>query len=445
MNSASTTLTANTRQEATTIGLIGLAHGTSHFHHLLLPPLFPAFIHDFGLNYSQLGLLVTVFFFISGVGQALAGFVVDRIGARPVLWGAMVCFVAATLAAASAQSYAGLVLAAALAGLGNAPFHPADFTVLNKRVSVARLGHAFSVHGISGNLGWALAPVFLIGIQQATGQWRMAYLGTALIGVVVLAVLLWQRQAIDDHPQQTQAGPGAASHGSAQALPGTDADTHANTQASANARATSQAASEHPLAFLKLPSVWLCFSFFFWTTAALCAIQSFASPALSHMYGLPLSATAFVVTGYMLCGAAGMVLGGFMVARVQRLERLIAAAMALAVLLLLLTASGWLGAWAAAACASLAGFGTGLAGPSRDMLIKRAAPPGATGRVYGTVYSGLDLGFALAAPVFGAMLDHGHDSGVFLGAALVLLLGMASAAWVGGFIHRTAASDRLVG
>lgn len=60
----------------------------------------------------------------------------------------------------------------------------------------------------------------------------------------------------------------------------------------------------------------------------------------------------------------------------------------------------------AATLASLAGFGTGLAGPSRDMLIKRAAPPGATGRVYGTVYSGLDLGFTLAAPVFGALLDH---------------------------------------
>lgn len=74
------------RQDATTIGLIGLAHGTSHFHHMLLPPLFPLFIRDFGLSYAQLGLLVTLFFVISGVGQALAGFVVDRFGARPVLF-----------------------------------------------------------------------------------------------------------------------------------------------------------------------------------------------------------------------------------------------------------------------------------------------------------------------------------------------------------------------
>ena len=190
------------------------------------------------------------------------------------------------------------------------------------------------------------------------------------------------------------------------------------------------------MAFLRLPSVWLCFSFFFWSTASMAAIQSFASPALGLMYGLPLSITAYVVTGYMLCGAAGMVVGGFLVARVERLERTIAVAMALAACLLMLTASGWLPAYAAAAVAALAGFGTGLAGPSRDMLIKRAAPPGATGRVYGTVYSGLDAGFAVAAPVFGALLDQGQPSSIFAGAALALLLGIGSAGLVGLGIFR---------
>jgi MFS transporter, FSR family, fosmidomycin resistance protein len=188
--------------------------------------------------------------------------------------------------------------------------------------------------------------------------------------------------------------------------------------------------------------VWLCFSFFFWTTAALSAIQGFAGPALARMYGLPLSATAFVVTGYMLCAAAGMVVGGFVVARVQALERTIAAAMAMAAALLLLVASGWLPALLAGGAAALAGFGTGLAGPSRDMLIKRAAPPGATGRVYGTVYSGLDVGFALAAPVFGALLDGGLPQAVFAGSALTLLLGVASAALVGWRVRATAPARR---
>ncbi len=390
-------------QDLRTISLIGLAHGTSHFHHMLLAPLFPIFIRDFGLNYSQLGLLVSVFFVISGVGQALAGFLVDRMGARPVLLAALGCFVAASLAALNAQGYAGLMLASALAGLGNAPFHPADFTILNKRVSLPRLGHAFSVHGISGNLGWAAAPPFLLGITALTGHWRWAYAAAAVLTLGVLLVLVWQRQAIDDHHTTS---PHAQAH-------------------------ASQAQAEHPLAFLRLPSVWLCFSFFFWTTSALAAIQNFASPALQQLYGLPDSITAFVVTGYMLFGAAGMVVGGFLVNRAERLERIIAAAMSLAAALLLLTALGVLPGLLAALVTALAGLGTGLAGPSRDMLIKRAAPPGATGRVYGMVYSGLDLGFAVAAPTFGAMMDHGHPQGVFAGAALVLVLGIASATLVG--------------
>jgi len=393
-----------------TMGLIGLAHGTSHFHHMLLPPLFPVFIRDFGLSYAELGLLMTLFFTISGVGQALAGFVVDRFGARPVLFGALGCFVAACLAAGTAQSYQGLMLASALAGLGNAPFHPVDFTILNQRVSPARLGHAFSVHGITGNLGWAAAPVFLIGLHELTGQWRVGYLVAALIGLGVLATLYWGRDALDDRHAQRHM---------------------ARAQPSASAQANTHTKPEHPLAFLALPSVWLCFSFFFFTTSALSAIQSFASPALHALYNLPLSTTAFVVTGYMLCGAVGMVLGGFVVNQVARLERTIGAAMALSATLLVLVGLGVLPGMAAAVGTALAGFGTGLAGPSRDMLIKRAAPPGATGRVYGTVYSGLDLGFAVSAPLFGAMVDHGQHADVFFGAAAAMALGIASATVVG--------------
>lgn len=401
MTSASISLS----QDAKTISLIGLAHGTSHFFHMLLAPLFPLFIRDFGFSYSELGLLVSVFFVVSGVGQALAGFLVDRVGARPVLFVALGCFVLAALSVATAQSYAGLMLAAMLAGLGNSPFHPVDFTILNKRVSQPRLGHAFSVHGITGNLGWAAAPVFLAGLTAATGSWRIAAAGMGVWALFVMAVLWLHREAIDD-----RAGSWAHEGGAAKAA---------------------APVNEHPLAFLRLPSVWLCFSFFFWSTCSLSAIQSFASPALQKMYDLPLSITAFVVTGYMLCGAAGMVVGGFLVSRAQRLERIIGFCLMGAAVLLGVVASGALPGLLACAVASLAGFGVGLAGPSRDMLIKQAAPPGATGRVYGTVYSGLDLGFAIAAPVFGALLDHGSPSGVFFGSALALVLGVASASLVG--------------
>ena len=381
---------------------------------MLLPPLFPAFMRDFGLSYAQLGLLMTLFFVISGVGQALAGFLVDRVGARPVLLCALACFVAAALAAAGAQSHGGLMVAAALAGLGNSAFHPADFTILNQRVSAPRLGHAFSVHGIAGNLGWAVAPLFMVGISQASGSWRAACVAAALWALAVLVLLAVRRDDIDDRRRSGMAGgpPG-----------GSEAP-----------------AGEHPMAFLKRTSVWLCFSFFFWSTAALSAIQSFGSPALASLYGLPLTATAFMVTGYMLCGAVGMVAGGFVAARVPALERTIALAMAASALLLLWVASGWLAPAWAVAVAALAGLGTGLAGPSRDLLIRRAAPPGATGRVYGTVYSGLDVGFAVAAPVFGALLDRGLPQGLFAGAAAALLMGVASAGLVAWRIRARAAA-----
>ncbi|GAB2811121.1 MFS transporter [Comamonas piscis] len=392
------------RQDSRTIGLVGLAHGSSHFFHLLLPPLFPWLIADFGFSYSELSVLVSAFFIVSGVGQALAGFVVDRFGARPIMFAALSSFAVAGVIAGTANSYAGLMLAAIFAGLGNAPFHPVDFTILNKRLSPQRLGHGFSVHGLSGNLGWAAAPVFMAGITSATGSWRIACLCGAALAAIILVIMVINRDALDDRVSLA----GAAS-----------------------AKAVAAGSQEHPMAFLKLPSVWLCFSFFFWTTCAMSAIQSFSSPALQQLYGLPASITAYVVTGYMLFGAAGMVLGGFLVGRVERLEKVISACLLFSGVLLALVGTGWLPGYVALGVAALAGIGTGLAGPSRDMLVKRAAPPGATGRVYGMVYSGLDLGFCLAAPVFGYMLDHHMNAGVFFGAAVGMVLSVVSAGFVG--------------
>lgn len=400
-------------QDVETIGLVGLAHGTSHFFHLLLPPLFPLLAAEHGFSYAELGLLVTVFFVISGVGQALAGFVVDRVGAWPVLMGAMGSFALAAVAAAGAQDYAGFMLAAALAGVGNAPFHPADFSILNQRVSPSRLGHAFSVHGISGNLGWAAAPLVIAGVAAATGSWRWSMLVCALWACAVAALLWWRSAALRPKPPSV-----------VRSVPtGTPA-------------APQQTAPASALDFLRLPSVWVCFSFFFWSTCSLAAVQSFLGPAMGRLYEEPLGWLALMITGYMVASAVGMVMGGFVVKSSPRLERNIALAMGMSAALLVLAGSGWLPALLSGLLVALAGLGTGLAGPSRDMLIRKAAPPGATGRVYGTVYSGLDVGFAVAAPVFGWLLDHGGSSSLFVGAALALCLGVASATWVGKRLHQ---------
>ena len=156
------------------VSLIGCAHGVSHFFHLLLPSLFPWLMKDFALSFTGIGATMTVFFVVSAIGQALAGFLVDRYGAARVLGSGIGCFLVASLLLSVADGYAGLVVVAALAGLGNSVFHPADFTVLNRHVSPPRLSYAFSIHGLSGNLGWALAPVFMTGIA-ATAGWRPSH------------------------------------------------------------------------------------------------------------------------------------------------------------------------------------------------------------------------------------------------------------------------------
>lgn len=388
------------RQDAAVIGLVGLAHGTSHFSHLLLAPLFPVFIRDFGLSFSDVGLLMTVFFIISGVGQALAGFLVDRVGARPVLFAAISCFLVASLVASQATSYAGLMAVAMMAGLGNAQFHPADFTILNQRVSPQRLGYAFSAHGLTGNLGWALAPAFLVGITSLS-DWRTAYLGAAVLYVGVLALLFWQRDKL-------------------------------RTEVVPRSTAASRAASGGDLAFMRLPVVWWCFAFFLLSTMTLAVIQSFAPSIMKAVHGVSVEVATLTVSAYMLCGALGMLVGGFVAAaNPLSSDRIVALAMAAGALLLLVCATGWLGGQGTLVALAITGFAVGVGGPSRDMMIKKATPKGATGRVYGTVYSGLDLGFALSPALFGLLMDRGWYATTLAGAALVLGLSVVAAVGVG--------------
>ena len=389
------------QQDATVIGLVGLAHASSHFGHLLLPLLFPVFMQEFGLSYSQLGLLMTVFFVVSGVGQACAGFVVDRMGARPLLFVALGLFAAACVAASSVTGYVGLMAVAALAGLGNATFHPVDFTILNQRVSAPRLGYAFSAHGLTGNLGWAVAPVFFAGFGVLLG-WRQAYLAAAALYLGVLVLLFLQRAHL--HTTVARKPPlGDAAH----------------------------AKPEHAMAFMKLPVVWWCFGFFLLSTMTLAVVQSYAVSILKAMHGVSFEAATLTISSYMLCGAVGMFIGGFVAARSQHSDRVVALAMSAGAVLLALCGTGWLGATGTMAVLAVTGFAIGIGGPSRDMMIKKATPKGATGRVYGLVYSGLDTGFAISPLVFGVFMDRGWYGATLLGAAVVLLLSVGAALGVG--------------
>ena len=384
------------KQDAAIIGLVGLAHASSHFAHLLLPLMFPVFMTEFSLSYSELGLLMTTFFVVSGLGQASAGFIVDRLGARPLLFTALGIFVAACSAASMVHGYRGLLLVAALAGLGNATFHPVDFTILNQRISGPRLGYAFSAHGLTGNLGWAAAPVFLATISSLH-NWRTAYLAAATMYVCILVLLVFQRDKL-----------------STQVVP----------------RSTNPQ-REHDMAFMKLPVVWWCFAFFLLSTMTLAVVQSFAVSILKAMHGVSFEAATLTLTAYMLCGATGMLAGGFIAAHSVSSDRVVATSMSVAAALLALCGSGILGPTGTMVVLAGTGFSVGIGGPSRDMMIKKATPQGATGRVYGMVYSGLDVGFAISPILFGAFMDRGWYGATLLGAAAVLLLSVVAAIGVG--------------
>jgi MFS family permease len=185
------------------------------------------------------------------------------------------------------------------------------------------------------------------------------------------------------------------------------------------------------MAFMKLPVVWWCFGFFLLSTMTLAVVQSFSVSILKAMHGVTFEAATLTLTGYMLCGALGMFVGGFIAARAANSDKVVAWAMAAGAALLALCGTGLLGATATMVVLAATGFAVGIGGPSRDMMIKKATPKGATGRVYGLVYSGLDTGFAISPLVFGAFMDRGWYGATLLGAAAVLMLSVVAALGVG--------------
>jgi MFS family permease len=418
MNPSSPRLpTSSIRHDAEVIGLVGLAHGTSHFYHLMLPPLFPWLMKDFDLSYTEAGLLMTTFFVISGIGQALAGFVVDKVGSRPVLFFGIGLLALSGVILGVSNSYAMLLATAAVAGLGNSIFHPADFTLLNRRVAQPRLGHAFSVHGLSGNLGWAAAPVFMAGIATFAG-WQAAGFAAAAVGAVVLAILFLRRSML------------------ANAAAELVVPSHAQV-------VTVKGAAPNQFAFLRSVPVWLCFAFFFFVTAAFGILQNYSPAILGNVYGMSLVVATGSLTAYLLGSAAGTITGGFLASRNERNDRLIAIALGFSALMALLLASGQIGAALVIPTMVLLGFGVGTSGPNRDLLVRRAATSqfGKTsfGRIYGFVYSGLDVGLAMSPLVFGPLLDAGKFQAALVAVAMLQVAALLTAMRIG-----TAARSRAV-
>ncbi len=389
--------------------VISIAHGLSHFFHLLLAPLFPLIKAEFGLSYAELGLLMTAYFVVSGVGQALAGFVVDKVGPVPVLFASLGLMVLATVVAATGNSYAWLMFASVLAGVGNASFHPVDYSILNARIAPERLGHAYAVHGICGSVGWAAAPVFMLTIAHAS-TWRIAIACAGLLACAVLLMVWLQREVLEPEPKAAVV-----------------VETNAN---------GFPKAQESVFAFLTLPAVWMSFAFFFAYAIALGGVQSFGAEAASKLHELDPKWVAYCLSSYMMASAVTILVGGKLVSDISRAEKIIAAGFVSAAFVALLIGFAPVSGLAVPFLFGVMGFCSGIASPSRDILIKRAAPPGATGRVYGVVYSGLDAGMALAPLGFGMMMDAKQPIAVWVLIAAFQAVLIVSAMGVGKFASK---------
>ena len=408
------------RGQARVIGLIALAHGASHFYQLALPPLFPHLKEAFAVSYTELGTLMTVFYVSSGVAQTGAGFLVDRFPARTVLLGGLALLCIAIVLMGLAPAFWMLFPLAALAGLGNSVFHPADLSILTASIRRTRHGRAYGFHTLGGNLGYALAPIVMVALALELG-WRSALIVAGAVGLLLLLVLLLNRHFFLDAQDEAPPAPRPA--------PGRTAETGA-------ARPGPLAALRQGFAPLVSVPVQLCFAFFVLLAGATIGLQSFFPALMDQLYGLPTAEGAPLLSVFLFGASGGVVLGGFLAERVgTRHQVVIGAGLAAAAAFFVAISLGLFPAALLGVPFALAGILVGLTFPSRDMLVRETAAADARGRVFGFVYSGLDTGAAAAPLIVGLLLDHGDPRAVMWLIAALLLLAVATAVMAKGRRH----------
>jgi FSR family fosmidomycin resistance protein-like MFS transporter len=377
------------------VGLVGGAHFVSHFFQLTLPPLFPLLRDDFGVTYIQLGLVMSLFYASSGIGQTVSGFLVDHFGARRVLPTGMALVASAMALAGLAPSYWALLPVALLGGLGNSVFHPADYSIFNASISPSRLGRAYSAHSVCGNLGWAVAPAVVVGLSAPFG-WRAALLIVGGLGVVAAFGLATQGKALEDRRDQT------------------------------GLRGVPVGGWTASVKLLMARPILIAFAYFALLATAQIGIQTFSVSAMVAIYDTPLALATGALTAFLVGSAAGVLLGGFLADRTRRHDLLASGGLCVGAAASLVMASGAPPLMLLPVVMALAGFCLGATTPSRDMLVRAATPPGASGKVYGFVYSGLDLGSSVTPLLFGWLLDRGEPRLVFAASAAFMLLTIAT-------------------
>jgi FSR family fosmidomycin resistance protein-like MFS transporter len=379
--------TRSPAQQWAVIWLVGAGHFISHFYVLCLPPLLPFMIIDLGVSNAALGFIMTCFFVAVASVQMPVGILVDRIGARRVLlFGIFILSGAITLSGLT-SSYWALVGLFALAGMGNSVFHPCDYVILSSSVDEARMGKAFSIHSVCAQSGFLAAPVLMVYVASSY-DWRTALVVAGVLGLMVAVLVLLCQGILRDTEERKKKEPGQL-------------------------RRTWHALMER--------KILAHFFYFALSSAATTAISSFMIVALVAHYGVDKTVAASVLIGYLAAAIAGVVLGGIAADKTKRHDLVLVATLSVAAACIAVVATGLASLWVIVVMLAISGAAKGFLTPSRDIMVRRDAPPALLGAVVAFVTVGFTIGNSTMPTISGWFVDIGSPLSVFWAAAILNL------------------------